>query len=314
MKFTKPKFWDLQKSNIYAYLLFPFTLLIRLNNFLSNYTSKVKSNEIKTICVGNIYLGGTGKTPSVIKLFEILKKLDLKVVTAKKFYSSQKDEITLLENKTDLIIAKKRVEIIKKALKNDHKVVIFDDGLQDKNIDYDLKFVCFNSENWIGNGQLIPSGPLREKVNSLKNYDAVFLKNINKLNHDIINLIKNINPKIKIFNTYYKIKNLNEFDLKKKYLIFSGIGNPNNFKNMLIKNNFDIVDEIIYPDHYEYNNKDILKIKKKAKDMNAKIITTEKDFVKIPKENYNEINFLNIGLEIIEEIDLLIFLKSKIYD
>ena len=218
MKFTKPKFWDFQKPNIYAYLLLPFTLLVRLNNFLSNHKSKMKSNEVKTICVGNIYLGGTGKTPSVIKLFEILKKIELNVVTAKKFYSSQKDEIVLLENKTNFISAKKRVEIIEKAMKNNYKIVIFDDGLQDKSIDYDLKFVCFNSKNWIGNGELIPSGPLREKVGSLKNYDAVFLKNIDNPNYNIINLIKNINPKIKIFNTYYKINNLKNFDLKKRYL------------------------------------------------------------------------------------------------
>jgi len=314
MKFTKPKFWDFQKPNIYAYLLLPFTLPVRLNNFLSNQKSKMKPNEVKTICVGNIYLGGTGKTPSVIKLFEILKKIELNVVTAKKFYSSQKDEIVLLENKTNFISAKKRVEIIEKAMKNSYKIVIFDDGLQDKSIDYDLKFVCFNSENWIGNGELIPSGPLREKVGSLKNYDAVFLKNIDNPNYNIINLIKNINPKIKIFNTYYKINNLKNFDLKKRYLIFSGIGNPDNFKNILIKHNFDILDVIIYPDHYEYTEKDILKIKKKASDMNAKIITTEKDFVKIPTDNRNDINFLDVNLEIIEEKDLLIFLKSKIYE
>ena len=95
MKFTKPKFWDFQKPNIYAYLLLPFTLPVRLNNFLSNHKSKIKPNEVKTICVGNIYLGGTGKTPAEI-LFEILKKIELNVVTAKKFYSSQKDEIVLL--------------------------------------------------------------------------------------------------------------------------------------------------------------------------------------------------------------------------
>ena len=80
-------------------------------------------------------------------------------------------------------------------MKNNYKIAIFDDGLQDKSIDYDLKFVCFNSKNWIGNGELIPSGPLREKVGSLKNYDAVFLKNIDNPNYNIINLIKNINPK-----------------------------------------------------------------------------------------------------------------------
>ena len=74
MKIIKPKFWDLQKPNFISYFLLPFTLLIRLNNFLKNFTPKIQSKDLKTICVGNIYIGGTGKTPSVIKLYEILKK------------------------------------------------------------------------------------------------------------------------------------------------------------------------------------------------------------------------------------------------
>ena len=125
MKFIKPKFWDIKEPNIYAYILYPFTLIIRLSNFFSHFTNKTKLKELKTICIGNIYLGGTGKTPAVIKLFEIIKRLKLDVVTAKKFYDSQKDEIILLENKTQLITANKRSEIIKKVLKNNHKIVKF---------------------------------------------------------------------------------------------------------------------------------------------------------------------------------------------
>ena len=77
----------------------------------------------------------------------------------------------------------------------------------------------FNSENWIGNGKLIPAGPLREKISSLKKFDAIFLKH-NEFNDDVINSIKNYNPKLEIFNTSYQIKNLNKFDFSKKYLIF----------------------------------------------------------------------------------------------
>ena len=104
--------------------------------------------------------------------------------------------------------------------------LIFDDGIQDLNIDYDLKFVCFKAYNWIGNGQIIPSGPLREKISSLIKYDAVFLNGISDNLNEIKNKIKAINPKIKIFQTSYKPININKFDLNKKYLIFSAIGNP----------------------------------------------------------------------------------------
>ena len=108
--------------------------------------------------------------------------------------------------------------------------------------------------------------------------------------------------------------NLKEFNKKKDCLLFSGIGNPNSFKNILLENNFNVIDNIIFPDHFEYKEKHIQKIKKIAEKFNAQIITTEKDFVKI-KENYrNNINFLKIDLEIDHEENLVNFIKSKIND
>ena len=77
MNFKKPKFWDYKKPNFIAYLLFPITLLLTVNNFLLKIYPKKKFNEIKTICVGNIYLGGTGKTPTTLKL--LLTKVSLKL-------------------------------------------------------------------------------------------------------------------------------------------------------------------------------------------------------------------------------------------
>ena len=94
--------------------------------------------------------------------------------------------------------------------------------------------------------------------------------------------------------------------------MFCGIGKPDDFKNILLKNNFDIVDEIIYPDHHDYSENDFYKIKKKANFFNAKIITTEKDFVKIPKNYRENINFLEINLKVEEEDKLISYLKSKI--
>ena len=126
------------------------------------------------ICVGNIYLGGTGKTPTTLKLYQLLKDINYKVVNAKKYYFDQKDEYVLLKNKSNVISLRNRDEIIKHAIEKNYELVIFDDGLQEKKIDYDLKFVCFDSKNWIGNGLLIPSGPLREEINSLRKYDGVF--------------------------------------------------------------------------------------------------------------------------------------------
>ena len=315
MKLIKPKFWEQKKPNLIAYLLFPLTIFIRLNNFFLKIKSKKIYKEIKTICVGNIYLGGTGKTPTVLKIYQLLRN-DLKVVTAKKFYINQEDEQIILKDKSKFLTSKNRKEIIENSIKQDLDLIIFDDGLQDNKINYNLNFVCFDGHNWIGNGCLIPSGPLREKLTSLKNYDAVFIKFIEKNSNleKIYSTIKNINPKIEIFNSLVQVKDIDKFDLTKKYVVFSGIGNARSFKSLLLKNNFNVIKEIIFPDHHNYKINEIENIMNNTKELGANLITTEKDFVKLPNTYKNKINFLEIELKIIEESKLIEFIKSKIYE
>ena len=89
MKLKKPKFWELDKPNLLAYLLFPFTIFAELNNYFLNKKTKKNQKKLKTICIGNIYLGGTGKTPLAIKLYQKLEKLNYKVCIGKKFYKDQ---------------------------------------------------------------------------------------------------------------------------------------------------------------------------------------------------------------------------------
>ena len=304
MKLKKPYFWDLPKPNFLSYLLIPFSLPIILRNFLFKFLKK-KTFNIKTICVGNIYLGGTGKTPLTIKIYEILKGLNFKVATVKKNYSNQKDEQLLLKQKTSLIISKKRKDAIYQGINQNYDVLVFDDGLQDIKVDFNMKFVCFKSKNWIGNGHLIPAGPLREKVSSLERFDAVFLNGSLGNFEKIENQIKSINLDIKIFKTFYKILNIKKYNLDSKYLIFSGIGDPSDFKDILLENKFKIAREIVFPDHYNYNLKDLEKIQNIAKKESLKIITTEKDFMKIPEKFKKEIDYLTIDLVIQDEKKLI---------
>ena len=307
----KPKFWDLKKPNFLSYLLLPLTIPIRINNLFLKIKSKKKYKEVKTICLGNIYIGGTGKTPTTIKLYELLKD-KFKIITAKKQYLKQRDEQIILKKRTKFLSAKDRIDIINTGIENKTELILFDDGLQERKIDYDLKFVCFDAERWIGNGFLIPSGPLRENLNSLKKYDAIFLKNINSNIDRIVNMIKEYNYDIPVFLTKFKITNLDNFKLSEKYLIFSGIGAPQNFKNLLLSENFNIVKELIFPDHHKYDEKDIHKIKSIALKLKAKIITTEKDFVKIPDELNSDLNFLKVDILIKDEKKLINFILEKI--
>ena len=312
MNFRKPVFWDLKKPNIFSYLLLPLTIPVIINNFFLNIQKKYKFSKIKTICIGNIYLGGTGKTPLTIKLFNIIRKKGFDVITAKKFYSNQIDEQNLLKAKTKTIFSKRRIDAINQAVNNSNQVIIFDDGLQEKKIDYDLKIVCFKKKNWIGNGQLIPSGPMREKIENLKNYDIVFLNGKGDNVESIKEIIYKLNPKIEIFESNYEIQNLNELDVNSNYLIFSGIGDPFSFKEILLENNISIVKEVVFPDHHRYKKKDIESVLQESKKLNAKILTTEKDFIKLSDDYAKEINFLKIELKIVKEKQFINLINDKL--
>ncbi len=311
MKFKKPKFWDYKKPNIISYLLLPIAVLVKIAKFIKNVTIKKKKfQSIKTICIGNIYLGGTGKTSLSLKINKILKD-KIKSCFIKKYYSNQIDEQKILEKNGKLFKSKNRSESIKQAINEGFKVAIFDDGLQDPSINYDYNIVCFNINNWIGNGQTIPSGPLRENIRNLKKYKNVFL-NGNKENiENIKKYIHEIDPNINIYQGEYIPLNIDEFDKKNKYLVFSGIGNHKTFVSMLKINDINVVKDIEFPDHYKYSTKEIDNIISISKKLDCKIITTEKDYMRL--NNNNEINYIKSELEIINEETFLNNI-SKIYD
>ena len=294
MIISKPKFWDFKKPNYLSYILLPFTIPIIVNNYFLSFKKKITNKNIKTICLGNIYVGGTAKTPLVIKFNQILQKLNFKTASIKKFYKNQVDEQELLSAKSNLYCKKNRFDALNDAIRDNIEIAVFDDGLQDGHLNYDLSFVCFSTTNWIGNGFLIPSGPLRERLESIVKYDAIFLNGNGEDNSHIKDSIKKIDKNIKIFETSYQPINVHKFNIEDNYLIFSGIGDPNTFKKTLLKNKFKIIEEINFPDHYQYKKKDIERIKSMATDLNAKIITTEKDYVKISQPNLDNINFLEI--------------------
>ena len=169
--------------------------------------------------------------------------------------------------------------------------------MQQKSIDYGLKIVCFNTEEGLGNEFLLPAGPLRENLDQLEKYDIAFL-NGDAENNNLYLKLKSINKKIKIFEGKYKILNLKKFNLKKKYLMFCGIGNPHEFEQTLFKNKFSIKEKIIYPDHFKIPNEILNKLKIRAKKKNLSIVTTEKDFFRLSKQQRKNIKYLKIRLDI----------------
>ena len=299
MNLKKPKFWDYKEPNILAYLLTPIASFLQIRKFFSKKSKK--KFQIKTICIGNIYIGGTGKTSLSIKLNKIYNQKNIKSCFIKKFYKNQIDEQKILEKNGKLYLSSDRSTAIKKAENDNYDIAILDDGLQDYSIKCDVNIICFNNINWIGNGKTIPAGPLREKINTIKKYDHIFLNgNLENLDHLKKEIFK-ISPKILIHLGKYKPTNINEFNINDQYLVFSGIGNHKTFLSMINNYGLKILEDLEYPDHYAYKNSDIDKIIKRAKDLNCKIITTEKDYLRLNNINKNQIKYLKSELEIIDE-------------
>ena len=307
MKLIKPKFWG--TKNFISFILYPLTTVTYLINFTKKI-SKKKKFKIKTICIGNIFIGGTGKTSLAIEINELLRK-KLKTVFIKKNYKNQFDEINLLKNKGKIISSTNREDALLTAIKKKYQVAILDDGLQQKNINYDLKIACFNSEYALGNEYMLPAGPLRENLDVIKSYDLIFI-NGEKKNKKLLSKLKSIDKNLRIFEGKYKPLNLKKFNLKKKYLMFCGIGNPHEFEQTLIKYKFDINKKIIFHDHYKLTNIDLKKLKDNAKKKDLTLVTTEKDFFRLNKTQRKNIKFLKIKLKIKDKKNLQRILISKL--
>jgi len=238
MNLFKPKFWDKNKISFFSILLYPIALLIKFLIFFKITLTKTHVCSIPIICIGNIYLGGTGKTPLCIEIFSILKNLKMNPAFIRKQYDLFQDEVDLQKSVGPVYLNKKRIGAVQEATKNNVNVAILDDGFQDFSIKKNLSIICFNEKQWIGNGLTIPSGPLREGLSALIKADCAVING--KKNKNIENKIFSKNRKIKIFYSNYKPQNIDEFQ-NKKVVAFAGIGNPENFFDLLIDNKLNIV-------------------------------------------------------------------------
>jgi len=308
MNFKKPKFWDYSGSSFWSIILYPFSILFLLTSLFTRFLKTQKKFPIPIICVGNIYLGGTGKTPLALEIFKIVKSSGKNPGFIKKGYDYLYDEIQMLEKVGKTYLNKNRKEAISTLISLKHNVAILDDGYQDFSIKKDFSILCFNSKQLIGNGFLIPSGPLRESFQSINRAECIVINGTKNLEFE--NKIKKINENIKIFYSKYKIKNLNKFK-NKKVLAFAGIGNPSNFFELLKENNINVKETISYPDHHYYSKVDYSFLIKK-KDQDVLIVTTEKDYYRLNEKMKQSFDYVDVDLEIENKNEFINLVNSKL--
>jgi 3-deoxy-D-manno-octulosonic-acid transferase len=332
------------------WLLSPFAWLYRLicalRLFLYRYgVFKQKKLQAKVISVGNITLGGTGKTPLVIYLAEKLKEKNKKVAILSRGYKRKKKKMVELTQKTHkrinwedvgdepYLLAKRLSDV--PIMVSKHRGIsghyateklgieflILDDGFQHLKLFRNLDIVVIDSINPFGNGRILPAGTLREPLTSLRRADVFVLTKTDQASNtdELVQILKRYNPKAPTVESIYQIRSIEKLfngsslNLKdvenKKALAFSGIGNPLSFENSLKQLKIQILKHQKFWDHFPYRKKDILALQEEAKSKGADfIITTEKDSVRIPLINQQDIPFyvLKIDLKIIRGEETLL--------
>ena len=306
MFLNKPKFWNNSNVSIWSIILFPFSVVYLLISKLNKIKTS-KKFRIPIVCVGNIYLGGTGKTPLALEIYNIYKSLGKNPGFVKKYYDYLEDEIEMLKKKGEVYFSKNRIEAIDNLINSNKDIAILDDGFQDFTIKKSFSIICFNEKQWLGNRMLIPAGPLREKLSSIKRADCIFING--EKNKKIEEEIHYYNKEIKIYYSKYKPVKIEEFK-NKKIIAFAGIGNPSNFFNLLEENNLNLLNKFTFPDHYNYKIKDLDKLVLEAEELNSILLTTEKDYFRINEDYKKKIKYIKVEIEIERKEDFINLIKK----
>lgn len=283
------------RSNIFSFSLYPFSLIYRLIILVRYYFYKkniFKSCKISVpvIVVGNIAVGGTGKTPLVIALVNELKKNGFFPGVISRGYGGKSkktpifvdqnsdpilvgDEAILIAEKTgvSVVVGSKRIDDAKKLLEIKCNIIISDDGLQHYALQRNIEIAVIDGARGFGNGFCLPAGPLREPISRLQSVDFIIANGDTSTHSHTYHMHFTIDNIISINN---ENKKLNLIELKnKKIIAIAGIGNPERFFNSLRTVGI-IFTTKIFPDHYAFQKKDFEFI---SDDI---IIMTEKDAVK----------------------------------
>lgn len=304
--------------NLWYLLLKPLAILYKIiiKCRMYAYKHKILSSyraQIPVIVVGNLTVGGNGKTPLVIALVKLLKTLGLRPAVILRGYGSNnnfnkhEDIINIVQNTTSslqcgdeakliynntlcpVVVGQNRVSAVKYLQNNQLcNIIVSDDGLQHYKLDRNLEICVVDSNRKFGNKELLPLGPLREPLDRLEQVDFVLNKTLSSLG--FVNLKSNLKSDLSFLQ-----------GTKQTVHAISAIGNNESFIDLLEKLKIENFITHKYPDHFNYTSQGLNRLLD-----NAVILTTEKDAVKIKElesdiVNYHNIYFLKVEFLLSEE-------------
>jgi len=316
-----PSFW-FKKNHILSTILSPLAYIYYHGHLLKRCLEKEIRIKTPTICIGNLSVGGSGKTSVTIAVRKLLSKNYKNIFVLSRGYKSLNRKPKIVSNHDTakevgdeacvhkmygkICIARNRKEgaLLCEKLMSD--LIILDDGFQSKNIKKDISIVVFESDRMFGNEKLLPAGPLREKIgDGLDRADAVIcIDNENR------------NSSLKVPNSlpvFFANKRIS-FNKKPKRKIFAfcGLGNPESFFKGLENFGLIIKKKKLFPDHHHFDNWEIEKLVKIAENEKIDLVTTLKDFVKIEKKYKDRIIVANLDIDFKNKDQFLKFLNNKL--
>ena len=313
-------FW--QKRTLLNYLLYPLSIVWQLLSYLRKLQKPYRSKTF-VICVGNINLGGSGKTPTAILLSKELSMAGFNVCFLTKGYKGTMQNPTIVQSFHNaketgdeaMLLKEHATTIVSKSWKKglqfidslNFDVVILDDGYQNPSINKHYNVLVINYSYGFGNSMIFPCGPLRQSIgNGIKKANSiVVLEQESQALHNSIESFKK-----PIYRGHYIAMNVNE--IKGSVYAFCGIGMPNKFLQTIKNNGIEAKQFKKFPDHHSYSNQDIINLVSSAEQNNLSLLTTSKDYVKIPDEYKKHMQVLKIELHLLEIIKLKTDIIEKI--
>lgn len=316
-----PSFWHRPHPLAYAFL--PLSCLYALAGKIRAALTTAHAYPVPIICVGNVVAGGAGKTPLVMLLADTLQKQGKKVHVVSRGYGGSMegpllvdpakhgaeevgDEPLLIAANVPCWVSKRRRAGIQAAIDHGANMILLDDGLQNPSIKKTFSFLVIDGGYGIGNGMVMPSGPLRESLSSaLKKTDAVMM-----VGNDHHHVTKKIGAAPLLHASTVPTNPKSLYD--KSFIAFAGIGRPEKFFATIREYGGIVEEGISFPDHHAYSEADLAMLAAKAEKYHVELITTEKDHVRLPPAWREKISTLPVSLKIREEEQLSKLLAESI--
>ncbi|NCP62869.1 MAG: tetraacyldisaccharide 4'-kinase [Alphaproteobacteria bacterium] len=309
----EPSFWytSTATASLRLSVLKVLSALFRFAGIVKKAFTRTRAVDKTVICIGNLTVGGAGKTPVTLSIARYFKGRGKKVAIISRGYKGRLkgpllvdptihtardvgDEPLLLSLSCTTWISANRYKGAKAAIKKGAEIILLDDGLQHSTLKQDLKICVIDARRGFGNRKVMPAGPLREPLEKgLGRVDAfIVVGNAegHRLSFDEI--------KKPLLQAAISINKDDWAVLKNKRLVaFAGIANPEKFFETLRLENFDVQHTIPFPDHHFYTTEDLETLQQTAKEHCADLVTTQKDRVRLPKALQKGIHQLRIQLD-----------------